>query len=971
MFATRCLFVYALVLALPVAADLPPQEPLPTKAGQSFVVDNFDFKVTQTDMGVNFFSGNMGSVSPSDTDSNVTSVAWVRNPADSTDGMLALNIDFTGQPDSSFGGYFLSLFGLTDTLVSLDGSGDEPETATAFPGGYLDFDDFFRGFGPWPDRSIDAVLVSLALQTGSPPVTVKIELRDENNYDIFARIGVASEGMLAWPLERAAFSGSVTGNGTTAGFRWNRVSQLTLMVEKHHAVDNVTNPDVCGILVDDIALVDLDGVYPDLSAAAGPDGELRPRYTKAFLDHVRRLSWLYFMDFASSDTRTGGMIQDRGSFADLVSIGGVGFQLSAYVIGAERGYMPRTSAVERVHSILTVLDTHPQGTNRVGTLGYKGFFYHFAGIDGLRKQNFDVEATPDVDEAANTVELSSIDTSLALAGVIAAGRYFQNDTAREAAIRRMASNVVARVQWPFMTATLTNGMKQVYLGWKPIEQRDDSDARFLLPDADGSGHYSSRSSGTNEFPATLDYYTDEALLIALLAMASPTPSNRLDRAVWDDIIRDGAPFVKTYPGALFTYQFLGCWVDTFILGPDNHARRPTDLFANTTLAIEGARAYAISNAATAGYGSNGWSLTACEGPYDRYFAEGAPNIALADYGTVHRSAQTNRLEAEDGVGDGFNQDRTNVASSDYTRRFLDSGMALDIPVTLSKPFSGSLVLAYYNDGDADTLRVSVDGTNNAQFTGHDYTFYGNYWSSRFQTNLFEELSLATGTHTIAVTVVNTDSHGVDVDYIDLVSDEHIRRDLDSGTLAPYGAGSSILHAPQSATEALWHMARVRLNDDGVPDLLHPRFGFVDAYNHEIANARMQALDTGDPEVLRTSGAWLNPTGFAIDHGPMLIMLDNYLGDRLIPRLFMNDPNVHRALVELFATSPDIIDVTRAGENALRIRWKGAPYANVMATDRLAAPFDTWQRITATPATNRVDVPVQPSRLRSFRVIQAE
>ena len=60
---------------------------------------------------------------------------------------------------------------------------------------------------------------------------------------------------------------------------------------------------------------------------------------------------------------------------------------------------------------------HCRGRTRFGKIGYQGFFYHFLGPDGRRKQNFDFDATAETNEALNTVELSAIDTALALAGV--------------------------------------------------------------------------------------------------------------------------------------------------------------------------------------------------------------------------------------------------------------------------------------------------------------------------------------------------------------------------------------------------------------------------------------------------------------------------------------------------------------------------------------------------------------------------
>ena len=57
--------------------------------------------------------------------------------------------------------------------------------------------------------------------------------------------------------------------------------------------------------------------------------------------------------------------------------------------------------------------TAPQGPGRTGVTGYKGFFYHFLDMDtGLRFRD---------------VELSSVDSTILLMGVLFAGQYFDRD----------------------------------------------------------------------------------------------------------------------------------------------------------------------------------------------------------------------------------------------------------------------------------------------------------------------------------------------------------------------------------------------------------------------------------------------------------------------------------------------------------------------------------------------------------------
>ena len=169
-----------------------------------------------------------------------------------------------------------------------------------------------------------------------------------------------------------------------------------------------------------------------------------------------------------------------------------------------------------------------------------------------------------------------------------------------------------------------------------MRMRDDSGkwGRYLLNDAAGTGQYSSKSEGGVEVPATIDYYTDEGILLALLAMGSPNPTYRLGREVWDAMIRDkaGGDFVRSFPGSLFTYEFASVWLDTNRLGLDNHPTTPVDFFANTQAAIAATRAYVEQNPLDRATWQNDarlWGLSAAEGPLDAYHAYAAPTAALA------------------------------------------------------------------------------------------------------------------------------------------------------------------------------------------------------------------------------------------------------------------------------------------------------------------------------------------------------
>ena len=864
------------------------------KTGQVFVVDDWNSKITATDLGSNYFSGNTGAAESAKGLMRISVDPASNDPPGSRPGgRLDLAFNFAGRPATSFAGYFASLFGLTDTLVSLTG-GAQPTSTTKFPGYFINTRDIYRGLHPLEGRTLETLEFDVRLETAEP-VILKIELKDEAGFDVYTRRLISPNGgswqtiSLGMPQ---AFSKSLKGGGNPAGFDWTKVSIFGLTVERSNVAAGVVNPVAGRLLIDNLALVDENGQYPDLTRITDPAGGLDPAYRDAFLDWVRATSILYFRDWASTDPRTGGIVQDRSTFADLMSVGAIGFQLNAQVIAAERGYITRATAAQAVRNILQVLDLN-QGPARVGMTGYKGFFYHFLGINGRRKQNFDRPETTNLNESKNTVELSTIDTALAIAGVVVAGRYFNGPSADETAIRSLAAGLYARVDWHFMLDPATN---QFYLGWKPNEVRDDDSGlfgRFKLNDAAGLGQYSSKDDSGVEKPATLDFYTDEALLIALLAIGSPDPAHRCGSGVWDDIKRErgGGSFVMTYPGSLFTYQFGSVWIDTQALGVDNHAADPIDFFQNTITAIDATRNYTLDNPNHRitwlhGKGGARWSLSATEGPFDRYFAYGALYAALAlNGGVVAPPALVE--EAEHGTGDGVIQPRG--AASGLRTVWLHSGESRSLTVNLPRSCSSAATVTYSNDnnGALESVGLLIDGQSVGIFAAQDTGNYGSGWNVFLTSEPLGPVTLAPGPHLLALTVSDGDGYGVEIDKVTFQC-PGVVRDLEDGTVAIYAAGSAILHRPDDAIAGLWEAQEL--------GLLHPRFGFADSYNMGVEDALLPG-DVG----LRETGFWANPTGFGIDHGPMVTMIDNALGDNRIPHLFMSHPDINAALIALFPT----------------------------------------------------------------------
>src|ERR1700686_3023625 len=86
----------------------------------------------------------------------------------------------------------------------------------------------------------------------------------------------------------------------------------------------------------------------------------------ALLDDVERRAFHFFWDLADPNTL---LIPDRWPTPSFSSIAAVGFGLTAYGIGAERGYVTREAAAERTRATLKSLLTMKQGPDARGVSG--------------------------------------------------------------------------------------------------------------------------------------------------------------------------------------------------------------------------------------------------------------------------------------------------------------------------------------------------------------------------------------------------------------------------------------------------------------------------------------------------------------------------------------------------------------------------------------------------------------------------
>ncbi len=252
------------------------------------------------------------------------------------------------------------------------------------------------------------------------------------------------------------------------------------------------------------------------------------------LDEMQRRSFEFFWNEASPRT---GQVKDRalakgGDQRRMSSIAATGFGLTALCIGGRRGYRPSREIKERVQTTLDFLANKLENVH--------GFFYHFIDFEtGARWEK---------------VELSSIDSSLLLCGMLTARQYFDDPQ-----IQDLATTIYHRVDWPWML----NGGKMLSMGWTP-------EKGFI--------------------PARWSHYC-ELMMIYLLGIGSPT--HPLAPDTWDAWTRPKTNYqgIEYISGddPLFTHQYSHAWFD-FRDKRDKYA----DYFDNSVKATKAHKLFCLS-----------------------------------------------------------------------------------------------------------------------------------------------------------------------------------------------------------------------------------------------------------------------------------------------------------------------------------------------------------------------------------------
>lgn len=149
------------------------------------------------------------------------------------------------------------------------------------------------------------------------------------------------------------------------------------------------------------------------------------------IDRLQRAAFSYCERFANP---VNGLVADTSAPDFPCSIAAVGFALTAWPVAVERDWRSRKDALRHVLAAIRFFDGE-QGSQHLGAISHRGFFYHFLDMQTGRR--------------AWNGEVSFIDTAILLAGMQTAAAYFDGEDGVENELRERVDRIASRVDWPW------------------------------------------------------------------------------------------------------------------------------------------------------------------------------------------------------------------------------------------------------------------------------------------------------------------------------------------------------------------------------------------------------------------------------------------------------------------------------------------------------------------------------------------
>jgi hypothetical protein len=310
------------------------------------------------------------------------------------------------------------------------------------------------------------------------------------------------------------------------------------------------------------------------------------------LTMVQQASFRYYWELAQPDS---GMARENvPGNDDIVATGASGFGIMALVVGADRGFVTRRQAIERLLLITSFLSRADR---------FHGAWPHFLnGRTGRTMPVFD-----QFDDGGDLVE-----TSFLMEGLLAARQYFKNDGVTGQDLYHKITQLWEGVEWDWYRRT------------------PPQDALFWHWSPDYTWYISNRLTGWNE-----------TMITYLLAIASPThgvPGSLFYSGFAAEGVKGHyangkriygieLPVGEGVGGPLFFahYSFMG-------FDPRKVRDKYANYFEQNRAMAQINEAYCVKNPRHfAGYGADDWGITAVDGPQG--YVPYEPNPELDD-GTI-------------------------------------------------------------------------------------------------------------------------------------------------------------------------------------------------------------------------------------------------------------------------------------------------------------------------------------------------
>jgi hypothetical protein len=280
-----------------------------------------------------------------------------------------------------------------------------------------------------------------------------------------------------------------------------------------------------------------------------------------------RASYDFFFEHLNNDPASPGygLVSDNDAKPEMASIACVGFALSGFVIGVERGWMTKAELLQIVRGTLrTFVERVPH---------YKGFFVHFVERstgDQYRKS-----------------EYSTIDTVLFLNGAMTATAYLNDPEAF-----RLLDIVFDRIDFEHFVFDY-KGRPTFRMAYNPLK----------------GGAY---SDGTGNPWIYHWHMTAEQLAMYVLAAGSKILAPELARGLYLGFDRklcdyNGHQYFYSPSNGLFVYQYSHAWIDF-----QTYRAPDVDWFENSRQATLGNYQWCVDHQDEFSTLSNRmWGLTAC------------------------------------------------------------------------------------------------------------------------------------------------------------------------------------------------------------------------------------------------------------------------------------------------------------------------------------------------------------------------